>query len=306
MWTLLALALPLGIHAWVVYVAHGHGGLVARGTGSTWASRSTPGVWVVLLLFLTGVWAASGGGYFWPVWPLLVALLATRRSRRGAARAPPDTSALTERISTLESSRAGAVDVQEAELRRIERDLHDGAQARLVALGMSLGMAEQKLASEPEVAAELLADARRGRRSGAARAARPRPRHPPAGARRSRPRRRRSRARRRLADLRHGVGDRAGASRSRPSRAPPTSSSPRPSPTPASTRAPVASTCESRAPARSCRVEVARRRRRRRRPVGRRARAACAAASRRSTGRLEVISPPGGPTTIRAELPCGS
>ena len=36
--------------------------------------------------------------------------------------------------------------MQETELRRIERDLHDGAQARLVALGMSLGMAEQKLA----------------------------------------------------------------------------------------------------------------------------------------------------------------
>ena len=37
------------------------------------------------------------------------------------------------------------MDAQDAELRRIERDLHDGAQARLVALGMSLGMAEQKL-----------------------------------------------------------------------------------------------------------------------------------------------------------------
>ena len=54
------------------------------------------------------------------------------------------------------------MDVQEAELRRIERDLHDGAQARLVALGMSLGMAEQKLTTDPEAAAELLADARAG------------------------------------------------------------------------------------------------------------------------------------------------
>jgi len=51
---------------------------------------------------------------------------------------------------------------QESELRRIERDLHDGAQARLVALGMSLGMAEQKLASDPVAAQRLLADARRG------------------------------------------------------------------------------------------------------------------------------------------------
>ena len=47
---------------------------------------------------------------------------------------------------------------------RIERDLHDGAQARLVALGMSLGMAEQKLASDPAAAQELLAEARQGAR----------------------------------------------------------------------------------------------------------------------------------------------
>ena len=54
------------------------------------------------------------------------------------------------------------MNVQESELRRIERDLHDGAQARLVALGMSLGMAEQKLAEDPERAGELLAEARAG------------------------------------------------------------------------------------------------------------------------------------------------
>jgi signal transduction histidine kinase len=54
------------------------------------------------------------------------------------------------------------VDQQEAELRRIERDLHDGAQARLVALGMSIGMAEQKMGSDPEGAQALLAEARSG------------------------------------------------------------------------------------------------------------------------------------------------
>ncbi|MDF2752906.1 MAG: integral rane sensor signal transduction histidine kinase, partial [Gaiellaceae bacterium] len=62
----------------------------------------------------------------------------------------------------LEASRAGAVDAQEAELRRIERDLHDGAQARLVALGMSLGMAEQKLQTDPEAVQQLIAEARHG------------------------------------------------------------------------------------------------------------------------------------------------
>jgi signal transduction histidine kinase len=54
------------------------------------------------------------------------------------------------------------VDQQEAELRRIERDLHDGAQARLVALGMSIGMAEQKMKDDPDGARELLEEARAG------------------------------------------------------------------------------------------------------------------------------------------------
>jgi signal transduction histidine kinase len=95
------------------------------------------------------------------VWPLLAGLIAVG-ANAAALMLTGNRSALTARISTLEESRAGAVDVQDAELRRIERDLHDGAQARLVALGMSLGMAEQKLASEPDAARELLADARAG------------------------------------------------------------------------------------------------------------------------------------------------
>ena len=60
----------------------------------------------------------------------------------------------------LETSRAGAVEAAEGELRRIERDLHDGAQARLVALGMSLGLAEQQLAADPTAARRLLEEAR--------------------------------------------------------------------------------------------------------------------------------------------------
>jgi signal transduction histidine kinase len=65
-------------------------------------------------------------------------------------------------VETLETTRAGAVAAQDDELRRIERDLHDGAQARLVALGMSLGMAEQKFQSDPAAAQQLLAEARAG------------------------------------------------------------------------------------------------------------------------------------------------
>jgi signal transduction histidine kinase len=57
---------------------------------------------------------------------------------------------MAERIDVLTATRAGAVDQQAAELRRIERDLHDGAQARLVALAMDLGMARERLADDPD------------------------------------------------------------------------------------------------------------------------------------------------------------
>ena len=101
------------------------------------------GVSAILSGFLVAIWAITTGGYFWPAWPVLaLAVLALVHAAVLYARRQ-------QRVEVLEASRAGAVDAQEAELRRIERDLHDGAQARLVALGMSLGMAEQKLQTDP-------------------------------------------------------------------------------------------------------------------------------------------------------------
>jgi signal transduction histidine kinase len=67
---------------------------------------------------------------------------------------------LTERVQTLTQSRSTAVDTAAAELRRIERDLHDGAQARLVAVGMSLQAAERLFATSPEAALALVAEAK--------------------------------------------------------------------------------------------------------------------------------------------------
>jgi signal transduction histidine kinase len=67
---------------------------------------------------------------------------------------------LAARVERLTETRAGAVDVAAAELRRIERDLHDGAQARLVALAMDLGMAEERFDRDPESARELVGEAR--------------------------------------------------------------------------------------------------------------------------------------------------
>jgi len=55
---------------------------------------------------------------------------------------------LSERVRELQASRAQAVDDTAALLRRVERDLHDGAQARLVAVAMQLGLAREKLAAD--------------------------------------------------------------------------------------------------------------------------------------------------------------
>ncbi len=68
---------------------------------------------------------------------------------------------LERRVERLTQTRAGAVDAAQAELVRIERDLHDGAQARLVAAALDLGMAEQKLdGDDPAAARQLIAQAR--------------------------------------------------------------------------------------------------------------------------------------------------
>ena len=55
-------------------------------------------------------------------------------------------------MTRLTQTRSDATEVAVAELRRIERDLHDGAQARLVAVGMSLRAAEELMRANPEAA----------------------------------------------------------------------------------------------------------------------------------------------------------
>ena len=67
---------------------------------------------------------------------------------------------LTSRVQRLSETRTDAVDTAAAELRRVERDLHDGAQARLVALGMSLRAAERMFETSPGAALALVGEAR--------------------------------------------------------------------------------------------------------------------------------------------------
>jgi signal transduction histidine kinase len=68
--------------------------------------------------------------------------------------------ALSRRVTRLTQTRNDATEVAVAELRRIERDLHDGAQARLVAVGMSLRAAEELMSANPEAALALVTEAR--------------------------------------------------------------------------------------------------------------------------------------------------
>ncbi|MFD7429339.1 sensor histidine kinase [Streptomyces sp. NPDC059818] len=94
----------------------------------------------------------------WPVLPFTARFLSN--ADRGMVRgllSPSDE--LERRIAELESDRGVVVDTAAADLRRIERDLHDGAQARLVALAMGLGLAKEKLTDDPEAAARMVDEA---------------------------------------------------------------------------------------------------------------------------------------------------
>jgi signal transduction histidine kinase len=73
---------------------------------------------------------------------------------------PTKAASLRLRVTQLTVTRADTVDAQAAELRRIERDLHDGAQARIVSLGMTIGLAEELIERDPAAARKLLAEAR--------------------------------------------------------------------------------------------------------------------------------------------------
>jgi signal transduction histidine kinase len=73
--------------------------------------------------------------------------------------ASDDRTELAKRITSLEATRSGAVESADARLRRIERDLHDGAQHRLAYIAMELGRARAKLPNDPDAVDALLADA---------------------------------------------------------------------------------------------------------------------------------------------------
>jgi signal transduction histidine kinase len=143
--------------------------LPLRGTGFLdwlWAHLKDPVAWrASLYLFVRLPWdvltfAVTLVSLFvaWPLLPWLARGLSNvdRALVRGLL-SPSDV--LERRVAELESDRGTVVDTAAADLRRIERDLHDGAQARLVALAMDLGLAREKLLEDPEAAARMVDDA---------------------------------------------------------------------------------------------------------------------------------------------------
>jgi signal transduction histidine kinase len=151
LWVWYGLAIPFGLNAALFGAAH-----VKRGRWRKFAYHAAVSGWITATLIVT--WAMAGSDAFWPVIPvvclaMILALHAVLAAMWGGEQE------LVERVDELTRTRRGALDVQAHELRRIERDLHDGAQARLVALTMQLGRAEARLESNPE-AAELVREAR--------------------------------------------------------------------------------------------------------------------------------------------------
>ena len=112
-----------------------------------------PGAWLASVLGVVGLLLVA---------PWLTRLLAT--VQRHIARfllGPSRDAELGAQVVRLESSRVAAVDTAESERRRIERDLHDGAQQRLVALAVQLGAAQERLEHDPEGGKAMVADAHR-------------------------------------------------------------------------------------------------------------------------------------------------
>ncbi|MFJ6069948.1 sensor histidine kinase [Streptomyces sp. NPDC093065] len=131
-----------------------------------WMSLKDPVGWRTVLYdfirfpwgVLTFVTTLTSLFVLWPVLPFIArAMTNVDRAMVRGLLSPSDE--LERRIAELESDRGVVVDTAAADLRRIERDLHDGAQARLVNLAMGLGLAKEKLLEDPDAAAAMVDEA---------------------------------------------------------------------------------------------------------------------------------------------------
>jgi signal transduction histidine kinase len=140
-WSLGLVLVTAPCYAWALPGGGAHiDGHLIRSTGTL-----TGGVLLGLVLLLVAPVVTRG---------LATADALTARGLLGSGREE-----LTARIGALETSRAKVMDAAEVERMRIERDLHDGAQQRLVSLAMELGRAKAKFGSDPEAAAAIVSQA---------------------------------------------------------------------------------------------------------------------------------------------------
>jgi len=113
--------------------------------------------WTISLIVVVLLLAVATGFFWWFGTPPMMSM---RSLVDRVLLTYGSTETLERRVAVLTQSRAEAVDHSAAELRRLERDLHDGTQARLVAVSMSLGMAEELFESDPEAARRTVSEAR--------------------------------------------------------------------------------------------------------------------------------------------------
>ncbi len=157
-WLAAATWRQLGFHLLAILTGVIGGGLVAAcwlapvaaiaylATGRPPAAAGAAAVAAAAGLLLTAPWLAR---------QVTRADAASARALLGPARSEE----LAQRVESLARSRADVVAAADAERRRIERDLHDGAQQRLVSLAMNLGMARERFAGAPEPVRRAIADA---------------------------------------------------------------------------------------------------------------------------------------------------
>jgi signal transduction histidine kinase len=143
----------LGLPVWYRFLPGGQAKLYQSGDVAHGVIGSVPAALPWALAGLVLIWVAG--------WSTRA--LAAGQSRLAAALlGPTRTAGLRTRVATLSTTRAAAVEGQQRELHRIERDLHDGAQARLVALSADLGLATEAFEEDPRQARQLVEQARDG------------------------------------------------------------------------------------------------------------------------------------------------
>ena len=171
------LKLPAGLAEWYAVGVFWVAGVVNLSYSFWWLSfrNHSPGVRLSPVPVITPFdWSGVGGHFQVTTFPgtfaafgagaamLLAAPWVTRAvvaADRWLARGLLGPGRLTQRVHDLEQTRALAVDDAAARLRRLERDLHDGAQIRLATLAMNLGMAREKLDVDDDATVRELIDA---------------------------------------------------------------------------------------------------------------------------------------------------